>query len=271
MKKVVRGLLAILIIVIIIGALFGIKTVKKVYEVESDKISHQINIVQISDFHSLKNYEEVVYLSSNALADFIVLTGDIFTNSNNYESTVSFIKELTQIAPVYYVNGNNDNPDGMYKQFKTEIKKLGVTVLENEGVNIKINGQELRIIGIYDNPYSTAFTENNREAKEIEDTLNDLIDKDKFNVVLSHRPQYFPQYVESGADLVLTGHTHGGMWMIPAINQGLIAPDQGFIPEYDYGMYDEKNTTMIINSGCTTRNYIPRLYNPKEVVKIELK
>ncbi len=271
MKKVVSGILAILVIVIIIGTLFGIKTITKVYEVESNKITNQINVVQISDFHSLKNYEEVVYLSSNALADFIVLTGDIFTNSSNYESTINFIKELTLIAPVYYVNGNNDNPNGMYKEFKSEIKELGVTVLENEGVDIKINGEKLRIIGIYDNRYSTAFTENNREVKEIETILNGLIDKDKFNIVLSHRPQYFSQYVESGADLILTGHTHGGMWMITIINQGLIAPDQGFIPEYDYGRYDKENTTMIINSGCSTSYYIPRVYNPKEVVKIELK
>lgn len=271
MKKIIRTLIVILIVYIVIGTSFGIRTVSKAYEVKSEKINSEINVVQISDFHSLEKYDEVIYITKQDVPDVIVLTGDILTNTKTEKSTLKFIKELIDIAPVYYVNGNNDNPGGIYKKFKEEMIKIGVTVLENEYVDIKINDQEIRIIGTLDNSYATILSDNKKNADEITETLTALVDDSKYNLVLSHRPQYFDEFVNSGADLVLTGHTHGGMIRVPIINKGSVLPDQKLFGEYDYGLYEKDGTTMIINSGTTTKNYVPRLYNPKEVVKVTIK
>lgn len=271
MKKIIKIIIILMVVYVAIGIIFGVQTVTKKYEIESDKIDTQIDIIQISDFHSLKNYEQVLYITTNQKPDIIVLTGDIFTDSDSLDETVKFVEEIADVAPVYYINGNNDNPNGMYTKFKEEIEDLGVIILENESIDIEIDGQEIRIIGILDNARATLTSENKEKSEETTNTLNELIDESKYNIVLSHRPQYFEEYVKSGADLVLTGHTHGGMMRIPFLNKGLISPDQGFFAKYDYGIYEEENTTMIINSGTTTQYYIPRLYNPKEVVVIVIK
>ncbi len=271
MKKVFKFFAGVISIIFIIGLAFAFSTITKVYEVDSDKIENQINIVQISDSHSFKNFEKVVYKTSQISPDIIVLTGDIFTNSNNFDETISFVSELVEIAPTYYVNGNNDNPSGDYLDFRKEIVNLGIVVLENDSIDINIKDQEIRLIGILDNPYATLFDENKRDANDIRNTINNHLSEDKYNIVLSHRPQYFDVYVETGADLVLSGHTHGGLFRVPFINKGFILPDQGFFEEYDYGLFNENGTTMIINSGCATKGGVPRLYNPKEVVKIEIK
>lgn len=271
MKKILRAILIVIVAYIIIGVAFGIKTVTKVYDVESKKISNQVNIVQISDSHSLEDYQEVVYQTIQKSPDIIVLTGDIFTDSDKYDVSVALVEELSVIAPTYYVNGNNDNPGGEYAQFRKDISNLGVVVLENDSIDIEIKGQDIRLIGILDNPYATLYSENKRDAEEIRKTLEAHLSDERYNIVLSHRPQYFDVYVESGADLVLTGHTHGGMFRVPFINKGFILPDQGFFEEYDYGLFNESDTTMIINSGCATKYYVPRLYNPKEIVLVQLK
>ncbi|MFV0498490.1 MAG: metallophosphoesterase [Bacilli bacterium] len=271
MKKILKLFVILIVIFILIGFAFTIRTITKVYRIDENKINDDINIIHISDFHSLKKYQEVIYQTINANPDLITLTGDIYTNSDNYEETVNFIHELVGIANVYYVNGNNDVTTNKYNNFINEISKLGVVVLQDEKIDITINSQQIRIIGLSDNPFSTIFNDNRSNAKAISKVLEKNISEKHYNIVLSHRPQYFTQFVESGADIVLTGHTHGGMVLIPFINQGLIAPDQGIFPEYDYGKFSKKNTTMIINSGCKTEYYIPRLYNPKEVVKIELR
>lgn len=271
MKKLLRVIILILVAYILIGLLFGLKTVTKVYNVESDKITAGVKIVQISDSHSFENYSDVVYQTKNANPDIITLTGDIFTDETKLDQSVDFVTELNTIAPVYYIKGNNDNPKGKYHEFASKIEKEGVTILEDDYRDVIINNQEIRIIGIDDNSYSTIFSKNKTQSERITNLLASLYDESKYNIVLSHRPQYFEEYVQTSSDLVLTGHTHGGMIRFPFINEGLITSDQGLFAKYDYGIYKNKNTTMIINSGCASRGYIPRLYNPKEVVILNLK
>ncbi len=271
MKKIIRTVIIAIIIYILLGIAFGVKTITKVYTVESEKIQTQINIIQVSDFHSQSDYEETLYQVKSQNIDIIALTGDIYTSSEEYTSTLEFVKELNELAPVFYVNGNHDSTTQNYKEFINEIEKLGVTVLSDTYEDIVINNQEIRIIGILDNPYSTLYKENYKDSESITKTLEENLDEEKYNIVLSHRPQYFEEYTASGADLVLSGHTHGGIIRFPVVNAGAVIPDQGFLAKYDYGMFEEENTTMIISSGVATSYNIPRIYNPKEIVKIEVK
>lgn len=100
--------------------------------------------------------------------------------------------------------------------------------------------------------------------------LQDLTDEDdNYTVLLSHRPELFEIYVESGVDLVLSGHAHGGQFRLPSIG-GLIAPNQGLLPEYDVGLFSKQNTYMIVSRGIGNSIFPLRLNNRPEVVLIEM-
>ena len=91
----------------------------------------------------------------------------------------------------------------------------------------------------------------------------------EFSILLSHRPELFDTYAKSGVDLVLTGHAHGGQARLPGIG-GLIAPDQGLLPEYDMGVYKQDQTEMVVSRGLGNSLFPLRFNNPPELVMVEL-
>jgi predicted MPP superfamily phosphohydrolase len=92
-----------------------------------------------------------------------------------------------------------------------------------------------------------------------------------YSILLAHRPEHIDQYLNYGFDLVLSGHSHGGQWRIPFILNGLYAPDQGFFPKYAGGKYEHGSTIHIVGRGLSKNSTrIPRIFNPPELVIIEL-
>ena len=97
------------------------------------------------------------------------------------------------------------------------------------------------------------------------------LNADNYNIILSHRPEYFDTYEAHDYDLALCGHAHGGQWRIPGILNGLYAPNQGMFPKYAGGLYEEDGTTMIVSRGLARESTrVPRLYNRPELVIIDL-
>lgn len=273
MKKFLYFLLFVFITIILIGTLIGNNIITKGYIID-DIIDEELNILHISDFHSNGNtsdVEKILYISKSTNPDLVVLTGDIIDGFDNYNSTLDFVEELSKLAPTYYSRGNNDNQGGLYKQFVSDLGKIGVVVLRNEYSDITINNQEIRIIGLNDNANNDLFGINYKNKEVYNNVLKEAVDENKYNIVLAHRPHYFNTFVRNDVNLALTGHTHGGQIRVPFVNKGVIALDQGFFPDYDYGEFTKDDTTMIINSGTTNSVMLPRLFNPKEVVLITVK
>ena len=90
-----------------------------------------------------------------------------------------------------------------------------------------------------------------RQDKEVKDridaiTLTKDLDKNKYIIMLDHQPNDYDNETMSGADLVLSGHTHGGQ-LIPLGQFGLLLGSNDKI----YGMEKRDNTTFIVNSGIS--------------------
>ena len=101
--------------------------------------------------------------------------------------------------------------------------------------------------------------------------ISDLKDEsDGYTILLTHRPELFDNYVDSGVDLVFSGHAHGGQFRLPFVG-GLVAPNQGFFPQYDAGQFDEENTTMIVSRGVGNSIIPIRFNNRPEIVVAQLK
>ena len=104
--------------------------------------------------------------------------------------------------------------------------------------------------------------------------LKDMEKTDLPTIVLAHMPDTFifngAHNYWSNIDLVVSGHTHGGVVRLPFVG-GLYAPMQSFFPEYDYGFYmlGEK-MQMVITSGLSGYKFIPRFLNLPEICVLNL-
>lgn len=249
------------------------------YHFSSPLIKQPTRLVMISDLH---NYQygpgngRLLEAICEAGPDMIVIAGDVITAKSHekFDKTLDFLKQLNEQYPVYYAYGNHEQKINLYKSYKDmgerfekALKQTGIKPLRNAHVNIMNRG--LAIYGLeiehayYRRLSSTAFPDN---------YLNKLLGhpgEDVFTVLLAHNPEYFSEYAKWGADLVLSGHTHGGIIRVPFLG-GFISPSLQLFPKYDGGLFYEGKTSMVLGRGLGTHTPRVRLFNPAELVIVEL-
>lgn len=224
-------------------------------------------ILQVSDLQNKafgQNQERILNKIRNAAPDIIIITGDLIDrNRTNLATAMTLVDGAVNIAPVYYVSGNHEHQSGCFEKLSEQLTEAGVTVLENGKSVIQRNGDTLELIGLADkrvNPY----------YQEALSTLAKGAEKEAFQILLSHRPELFEAYVESGVDLAFTGHAHGGQIRLPFIG-GIFAPNQGFFPPYTSGIYEKKGTSMVVSRGLGNSTFPFRIFNRPELVMVTLK
>lgn len=236
-------------------------------------------IVQISDLHNAKfgkDNQKLVDRIRECEPDMIVLTGDLVdSNHTNVDRAVQFVDEIVKICPVYYVTGNHEYwlEASEYDELMSGLADTGVVILDNQVVEISRGDAKFRLVGLDDKSLSdgTLGTLLNDQAGQKEETAdNENSEKKEFTVVLAHEPQYLARYASAGVDLVLSGHAHGGQFRLPFVG-GIVAPDQGFFPEYTAGEYYMNGTEMIVSRGLGNSVIPVRLFNYPEIVCVELK
>ncbi|MBR3629890.1 MAG: metallophosphoesterase, partial [Oscillospiraceae bacterium] len=181
------------------------------------------------------------------------------------DNTETFLAGISGRYPVYYVTGNHEYWAGADAfSHKMEIlSHYAITRLAGTSETLNINGNTLYIAGV-DDPET--YTVDARHGFE-EQLAEVKPDGTLFSILLSHRPERMDDYAQSGFDLALCGHAHGGQWRIPGILNGLYAPDQGLFPAYAGGYYDQDSTVMIVSRGLARESTrVPRIYNPPELV-----
>lgn len=220
-------------------------------------------IVQISDLHNVKfgkNNQKLVDRIRECEPDMIVLTGDLVdSNHTNVDRAVQFVDEIVKICPVYYVTGNHEYwlDTSEYENLMDGVASAGVIILDDQVVEISRGDAKFRLVGLDDKTLADG-------------TLEALLsDEKELTVVLAHEPQYLARYAGTGVDLVLSGHAHGGQFRLPFVG-GIVAPDQGFLPEYTAGEYYMNGTEMIVSRGLGNSVIPVRLFNYPEIVCVDL-
>lgn len=239
-------------------------------------------IVHVSDLHNKlfgKKQGRLVEKIKKENPDMIVITGDLIdSNRPDVDKGLMLVKEMVKIAPVYFVTGNHDNwlsDTNTYRLFQG-LEQYGVVVLKDEKKILSAGkrGEYISIIGLDDDTQSSKSDV--RRAldrlcgEEGDSEKRGVSGEDTFVILLAHQPQLMPVYGEYDIDLVLSGHAHGGQFRIPFIG-GFVAPDQGFLPKYTKGLYEESGTKMIVSAGLGNSVVPQRLLNRPELVKITLK
>ena len=230
-------------------------------------------IAHVSDLHNAEmgeDNEKLLSMLRKADPDMIAITGDLIDSRNtDIEVALHFVREAVKIAPCYYVTGNHEARVNEYGELKSGMEAAGVTVLEDARAEISLESEAIMLIGVNDPSYQTDYLFGDSETV-MNTKLEGLhSEKDGFTVLLSHRPELFDTYADHGMDLVLSGHAHGGQFRLPFIG-GLVAPNQGFFPEYDAVIYTEGNTNMLVSRGVGNSILPFRINNRPEVILIEL-
>lgn len=259
--------IVLLLMVGIIGIIWGNSSlVTTEYTISSPalpEVFQGLRIVQLSDLHNAEfgtDNRRLLEAVSAAEPDLIFLTGDLL-DSRRTDAAIAleFVREVIKIAPVYYSLGNHEGriPE-VYEPFEEELRKLGVQVLRNEVAILEQEGQQLYIAGIDDPEFFPS-------QEEFLACLNSLCDDEGYTLLLSHRPELFGEYCDAGAELVFSGHAHGGQFRLPWVG-GLYAPHQGALPEYDAGLFSQNSTNLIVSRGLGNSIFPFRLFNRPEVV-----
>ena len=94
-------------------------------------------------------------------------------------------------------------------------------------------------------------------------------DPARVSLLIAHNPDFFEAYAEWGADLVVSGHVHGGLMRLPVLG-GVISPAIRLFPVYDGGEFKKDKAVMILGRGLGTHTLPIRIFNPGELVVIDL-
>lgn len=255
---------------------FSLQVEKITIEDDEAESLQGLKIAHISDYHNRKSQliNDALFAAIDTEApDLIFLTGDLIDKTKtDINTSLEFVRKLCEYAPVYYITGNHEcnvsieNQDA-FDSMLVELSDMGVNVLRQSKVTASLpNGEIINIFGIDDPYFHCSY------SSEITATTDSLcseldINVDEYNILLAHHPEQLRVYAKYGFDLVFSGHAHGGQVRI--MNQGIIAPDQGFFPEYTGGVYTSGDTTMILSRGIGNSIAPVRVFNKSHLIFAE--
>lgn len=199
--------------------------------------------------------------------DYIFLVGDLLDSFHDIPAdyAAAVAGGLSAIAPTYYVTGNHEWAIGRVPELKETLTEYGVTVLSNQFLQLERNGGSIVLAGV-DDPNGYADQKTPEElAAEVYAACGD-----PFWVLLAHRNNYFSEhYSLLGADLVVSGHGHGGLVRLP-FTDGLISVERTLFPSYTAGLYEKNGSTLFVTRGLGNSGSTFRLFNRPEVAVVTL-
>ena len=259
--------LAILVVLTLIA--LDERLTLRTYTVASPKLTAEVRLAVVTDFHSSDNADDVVAMVASCAPDAVLLVGDLFdddTQNRPTERTLSLMRQLSAQYPCYYVSGNHEAWTGEMDALYQKKEEAGVTVLRMSSGVLTVRGQRIALCGIPD-PYEMVFSGAPDTEEQLRQALED-VDSADFTVLLAHRPELLAKYAQFPLDLVVSGHAHGGQVRIPGVLNGLYAPNQGWFPKLAGGAYTQDGTTLIVSRGLAVRTRLPRIFNRPEVVLV---
>ena len=270
------------------------------YIVSSIKVDSQLRVVQLSDLHGTsygENNKKLLKRIEELNPDVIICTGDIVDSAkSDVDYAVDLGQSLSKIAPSYYVYGNNEvesiydfslNKNELDEKFgfkennrdetalmkiedffEEKLENAGIKVLKNEKDTIKVKTMTIDIYGVLTSNPSSFW---DYTAKSFADYIGENNDNIKITAV--HEPFIFEEFQpEFWGDLMVCGHTHGGVVRIPVLGP-LYTHEGGLFPErsnkFVYGRYDAAGRPLIVSSGLENSNVF-RVNNQPELVIIDI-
>ena len=234
----------------------------------------------VADLHD-RRYDHILACLQAISPDCIFIPGDLTeTLEDPYTPQITrpgldFLTKAVAIAPTFYAFGNHES-GAQHKNlrrakrhaldrskkgrvdptWKTHIRKTGAVLLDEDF----ITWQGMHIGGL-----GSGLLNPDRAPDWA--WVKNFASQDGYKILLCHHPEYFDRYLRDlDIDLFVSGHAHGGQWKL--FGQSVYAPDQALFPRYASGLHEGR---LVISCGvANTVSPIPRLFNPCEVVVVEV-
>ena len=288
-------------IIVILGNYIGNRNFRETfYSASSIKVNNQIRVIQVSDLHTCsygENNKQLLKRIEELAPDIIICTGDIVDYVEaDLDYAVDLAGELSKIAPSYYIYGNNE-VEGIYNfplkekeldeefgfdrnnrdesallkvqdSFEEELENAGIKVLKNEKDTIKVKFTTIDVYGVLTSNPSSFWS---YSGKSFENYIYE--DMDNLKITAIHEPYIFEEFQpEFWGDLMVCGHTHGGVVRVPILGP-MFTKEGGLFPErsdkFVYGRYDVAGRPLIVSSGLENLNVL-RINNQPELVIIDI-
>ena len=253
------------------------------YNIINQKIPKEFQgckIVLLSDLHENKfgkNNKKLLDMIDAQHPDYIMIAGDMLVKGKciKADNTLFLLKKLSQRYPIFYAPGNHEEQlervcaGEEYKDFLEQLENMGVNYLANKSIYLKKGTGKIKVSGLHlPRKYYAKFYE------KVTLTVSDLTEflgrsGKEYEIVLAHNPNYFDTYVQWGADLVLSGHVHGGSVILPFLG-GVISTTYELFPKYDFGNFKRGKADLVLSRGLGMHTIKVRLFNRPEVSVITL-
>lgn len=288
-------------IIIVMGNYIGNRNFRETfYNTSSIKVDSNVRVLQLSDLHGVsygENNEKLLERVKELKPDLIICTGDMVNSTVDDLSYIKeFSKSLAEIAPSYYIYGNNekdtiygfpfnekdldekfgfnkDNRDEaamltLEDNFEKELESVGIKVLKNEKDTIKVKTMNIDVYGVLNSNPSSFWS---YSEKSFLNYINE--DTDNLKITAVHEPFIFEEFQpDFWGDLMLCGHTHGGVVRVPVLGP-LYTNEGGLFPERSgklvYGRADVAGRPLIISAGLENSNVF-RINNEPELVIVDI-
>lgn len=293
-KKIKYKSIIVLLFVLFLAVSFYISNrcvfVKEI-DVCDDKIPSSFDgmkILELTDLHDEeygKNNSKLIDKIDNIGPDIIFMAGDMITSTDvSYEPFYTLTENLVKKYKIYYVVGNHEQAiqDEKLKALKKSLKDISkkegnegkIEILDNKCKTIKKDNEKINIYGMWINLKHYVDARDEEAKKEYffdEKTMEETIGKSKegYNILLTHNPVYFNTYSQWGANLVVSGHMHGGMVYVPLVG-GLFSPEKEWFPKYYGGKYETDDSNMIVGTGLGNGDMGFRMFNSPSIYVINL-
>ena len=236
------------------------------YTFTSDKLSSPLRVALVADSHlgvtlNGRDFAREMEKLQSRQPDLLVLAGDFVDDDSTREDMLAACEALGRFsAPygVYFVHGNHDRGYFRYRNFTAQeltdaLEANGVTVLRDQSV--LVDGR-FYVVGRLD-----------RSSRDRADmlTLTAGLDADRYMLVLDHQPNAYAEEAAAGADLVLSGHSHGGH-LFPMGQIGLL---MGANDRF-YGTETRGSTHFVVTSGISGWGVPIKTGCASEVVLIDI-
>ncbi|MFC4403882.1 metallophosphoesterase [Gracilibacillus xinjiangensis] len=222
--------------------------------------NQSFTILQLTDIHNKefgKENESLLKKVQDIDPDIVVITGDLISRqTDQLDNAFELVEKLVELNPnIYYVSGNHEWENPLREKLFEGLEKRNVRMIDNQNALVEIDNMLIQIAGVAD-----VSTEHDRL-----DLAAEGLAEDYFTLLLSHAPDVMENDYPGEIDLILSGHTHGGQIRLPLIG-AFIAPDQGFFPKYDKGLFTLKEGQQLyIDSGLGTSTVPVRLFNQSQM------
>ena len=250
---------ALILLFLLISISYKISIIQ--YEIKSEKLDRDINILFLSDLHSCDygiNQKKLMDKIKSVDCDVILLGGDIVDDKLKPKKAFELLEQLQQLdKKIYYVHGNHEKRIENLVEIDETIRKYNVQILDNEDVFLSNN---IRLVGVDDS--SGEILDDYEDELDI---LDENLNSENFNICLIHKPDYYFKKNLKNFDLMISGQ-----WRIPFILNGVISPGQGLFPKYAGGMYNDGYTLIVSRGLAKEKTVVPRIFNRPEINLIKL-